>query len=200
MKILWNKLSAALLVSALAAAPALGGTTATDGYHFEAGLGYTSGTDNIVRQMETNFGLQRDRKLAVGLQLNAYRRFSRNYAVGAGIGPGMFFKVSDTRTGDKRDHVIPVTVDFRCFFRRFGPVEPYARVGLAHAFAGGDHLATAKPGPLLAVGARVGEKRGLSLGLELGYEGSTVKVKSGLLHREENVRPVEFCCRAYLAF
>ncbi|MFT3783398.1 MAG: hypothetical protein QM790_15410 [Nibricoccus sp.] len=200
MKTLRYKLTAGLLFSALASTLAFGRASATDGYHFEVGLGYTSGTDNIVRQMETNFGFKRDHKFPVGLQLNAYRRFSGNYAVGAGIGPGMFFKVTDTFTGDQRDYVIPASVDFRYFFRQFGPVGPYARVGLAYAFAGGDHLATAKPGPLFAVGASIGEKHGLSLGFELGCDTSTIKVKNGLFHREENVRPVEFCCRAYLAF
>jgi hypothetical protein len=38
------------------------------------------------------------------------------------------------------------------------------------------------------------------LGLELGYDSSTVKVKSGYLHHAANVRPTQYCFRVFAAF
>lgn len=175
------------------------------GYHFEAGLSYATGTDDVLRQVETNFGFSQDYKRQVGLHLAAYNRFSKNLAIGGSVGPCMFFKVTDSETHytDKHDHwnyVIPVSADVRYFFGKTGVFIPYLRAGLAHSIAGGDYIGPGSPGLVAAVGTYIGEKRGFKLGLELGYDSSTVKVKSGYLHHAAKVHPTEYSLRVFAAF
>jgi outer membrane protein W len=178
---------------------------ATSGYHFEAGLSYATGTENALQQVETNFGFSQDYKQQVGLHLAAYYRFPDNLAIGGSVGPCMLFKVtnSETHYTDKRDHwnyVLPVSADVRYFFAKTGVFVPYLRAGLAYSVANGDYIGPGSPGLVAAVGTYIGEKRGFKLGLELGYDSSTVKVKSGYLHHAENVRPTEGCFRVFAAF
>jgi outer membrane protein W len=178
---------------------------ASSGYHFEAGLSYATGTDDVLRQVETNFGFSQDYKRQVGLHLAAYNRFSENLAIGGSVGPCMFFKVTDSETHytDKHDqwnYVIPVSADVRFFFDTLGVFVPYLRAGLAYSIAGGDYIGSGSPGLVAAVGTYIGEKHGFKLGLELGYDSSTVKVKSGYLHQAANVRPTQYCFRVFAAF
>lgn len=178
---------------------------ASSGFHFEAGLSYATGTDNVLRQVETNFGFSKEYKRQVGLHLATYNRFSENLAIGGSVGPCMFFKVTDSEAHytDKRDqwnYVIPVSADLRYFFNKTGVFVPYLRAGLAYSIAGGDYIGPGSPGLVAAVGTYIGEKRGFKLGLELGYDSSTVKIKSGYIHHAENVRPTEYSFRIFAAF
>lgn len=189
-------LCAALLPTAAA--------TASGNYHFEAGLSYATGTEDVLRHVETNFGFSQDYRREVGLQLAAYSRFSENLAVGCSVGPGMFFKITESETHytDKHrqwNYVIPLSVDVRYFFTKTGVFVPYLRAGLAYSIAGGDYIGPGSPGLVAAVGTYIGEKRGFRFGLELGFDSSTVQVKSGYIHHEEKVRPTECCFRVFVA-
>jgi hypothetical protein len=194
----------------------------TTEYHFEVGLTYASGLKNVVDQMKTNFGLEDDSSIPIGLRISAYAKTESGFGIGAGIGPCEFYNVrtyryrSDRRSNDSyyyddgyysRDnyddhwsYVIPVFADLRYYFPRTSLMAPYVRAGVAYPISGGDHLGAGTPGPVAALGAQVWSQRYVSIGIELGYDDSKVRIKSGPFHREEKVRSGEFTISVYAAF
>jgi hypothetical protein len=174
------------------------------GFHFEAGLSYASGTENVLSQVETNFGFSRDHKWPVGIQLSAYNRFANGFAVGASAGPAMFFRVKDSgshyENSGQWNYIIPVSADVRFFFDKRGWLAPYVRVGVVCPISGGDQIGSGSAGLIGAIGANIWEVRPMALGLEIGYDSSKVEIKSGYLHQAEKVRPTEFTFRAFVAF
>lgn len=175
-------------------------------YHVEIGLTYASGMENVVHQMETNFGLERDNVWPIGLKLTAYAKTTDGLGFGGGIGPCEFIQVRDNNhyyhNNDdvKSSYVIPVFADLRYYFPRTGLLTPYVRAGVTCPIAGGDYIGTGTPGPVVAIGAHVWEHRILAIGVEAGYDASRVKVKSGYLHASEDVRPTEFTLSVFAAF
>ena len=175
-------------------------------FHVEIGLTYASGVDNVVHQMETNFGLERDYVVPLGLKLSAYARRPDGLGFGGGIGPCEFFQVKDSNhyyrynNDSKSSYIIPVFADLRYYFPRNGFLSPYVRAGVSFPFAGGDYLDAGTPGPVVAIGANVWEHRIFAIGVEAGYDGSKVKVKDGTLHQAVDVHPTEFTFSVFASF
>lgn len=185
----------------------------TTEYHVEVGLTYASGLKNVVDQLKTNFGFDDDSTFPIGLRLAAYAKTPSGFGFGGGIGPCEFIRVRNDhdhhgyyydnnhdRDDDQWSYVVPVFADLRYYFPGTSLIAPYFRAGVAYPISGGDHLGSGTPGPLVAAGANVWGHRYLSIGVELGYDDSKVRVKSGFFHGEEKVRSGEFTLSVYAAF
>jgi len=188
--------------SAIISSPANNGTE----FHFEAGFTYASGVEKVADQMKTNFGLERDYLMPVGLKLTAYARTPCGFGYGAGVGPCEFFTVKDNSHHYHNDdetntsYVIPVFADLRYYFPKDGFFAPYGRVGIAYPIAGGDYIGSGTPGPVIAVGMLVWEHRIVAIGVEAGYDTSKVEVKEGYLHQAEKVHATEFTLSVFASF
>jgi hypothetical protein len=175
-------------------------------YHFEIGLTYASGVENVVDQMKTNFGFDRDYTVPVGLKLTAYAKRADGIGFGGGIGPSEFFQVKDNNhyyhhnDDSTSSYIIPMFVDMRYYLPTNASFAPYVRAGVSCPLAGGDYIDSGSPGAVVAIGAHVWEHRIVAIGVELGYDDSKVKVKDGNLHLAEKVRPTEFTFSVFAAF
>jgi hypothetical protein len=175
-------------------------------FHVEGGLTFASGIDNVLNQMEKNFGFDRRYDMPVGLKLSAYAKFPSGFAIGGSVGPWTFISVEDRnhhyRYNDdyQWNYIVPVSADVRYFFPQNGFLAPYVRAGIAYPISGGDQIGSGTPGPVGAIGAIFWEHRIFSLGMEAGYDGSKVEVKSGYLHGAEKVRPTEFTFSIFASF
>jgi hypothetical protein len=175
-------------------------------YHFEAGLTYASGIENVSDQMKTNFGLERDYLMPVGIKLSAYAQTANGFGYGGGVGPCEFFTVKDRNhhyyhnDDTNTSYIIPVFADLRYYFPKNGYLAPYVRAGVAYPFSGGDYIGAGTPGPVVAIGAHVWEHRIVAIGVEAGYDASKVEVKSGYLHQAEKVRSTEFTLSVFATF
>ena len=52
------------------------------------------------------------------------------------------------------------------------------RAGVRYPFAGGDNVGSSELGPFGAVGVELWRARKVSMGLEVGYDGSSINVQS----------------------
>jgi len=176
-------------------------------YHFEFGLTYASGVENVINQMEKNFGFNRDNSSSIGLKLSAYAKMESGLGFGVGVGPCTYIEVRDDNhyyyhhnDNVKTSYIIPVFADVRYYFPRAGFLTPYVRAGVAYPISGGDFIGAGDPAPVVALGANVWEHRIVAIGIEAGYDASKVRVKSGYLHESEKVRPTEFTLSVFAAF
>jgi len=181
-------------------------TSSSLGFHFEAGLTYASGLENVMNQLETNFAVDRDFVWPIGLKLTAYARTADGFGFGGGIGPCSFIQVRDDHhysyhhNNDQWSYIIPVFADVRYYFPLSGHLAPYAKIGVVQPISGGDQIGSGTPGPLVGIGAQVWQHRVVSIGIEVGYDASKVKVKSGAYHTEKKVRPTEFTFSVYASY
>lgn len=197
----------ALLAAASASASSIIPSPAGSPYqfHLEAGLTYASGFDKVADQVEQNFGLERKSTWPIGLKVSGYVEHSSGLAAGLSFGPFMFIRV-ENRNGyhhydnTQDSYIIPASFDVRFFLPTNGPITPYARVGVAYPFSGGDQIGSGKAGPVAALGVHLWENRLLSAGIEAGYDGSKVEVKGGYYHGPEDIRPVEFTFGVFVVF
>jgi len=175
-------------------------------YHFEAGLAYASGVQNVVDQMKTNFGFESDNTWSIGVRLSAYALTPGGFGYGAGVGPAEFFTVKDYNhyynhhDDTNTSYIIPVFADLRYYFPKDGYLAPYVRAGISYPIAGGDYIGGGTPGPLVALGTLVWEHRVVAIGVEAGYDGSKVEVKDGYWHQAEKVRSTEFTFSVFARF
>jgi len=175
-------------------------------FHFEAGLTYASGVQNVVDQMKTNFGFDHDTLWPIGIKLTAYAKTPSGFGYGGGVGPCEFFTVKDHNhyyhhnDDSNTSYIIPVFADVRYYFPKNDYLAPYVRAGVACPIAGGDYIGSGTPGPVVALGANVWEHRIVAIGVELGYDASQVEVKDGFLHQAEKVRATEFTISVFASF
>lgn len=177
--------------------------------HGEAGLTFASGMENVLDQMETNFGVDRDFVWPIALRLAGYVKYPNGFGLGAVIGPCQFIRVENDydnyhhryhNDDDQWSYIIPITADVRYYLPSRDGFTPYGRAGVSFPIAGGDHIGQGTPGPVVAVGATVWEHRWIAIGVEAGYDGSKVKVKTGEFHAAAKVRPVEFTFSVFAHF
>jgi hypothetical protein len=187
-------------------------------FHVEVGFTYASGMNNVINQLEKNFGLEDDASFPVGLKISGYAKMANGFAIGGGIGPMQYFEVRTYRPhygsyyyydyyyddyyydssyhydvdDIESSYIIPVFADIRYYFPKNSLMTPYVRAGISYPISGGDHLSAGTPGAIGAIGAQFIESRYFSLGVELGFDDSRVQVKSGPFHQKEKVRPTEF--------
>jgi hypothetical protein len=196
-----------VLPSAVAADATIGETR----LHGEVGFTYASGINKVADQMETNFGVSKDYVWPVGLRLSGYAVYANGWGFGAGIGPWEIIEVKESAYdyGDDYDHhhrsynyIVPLTVDARYFMGGQAPGNPYVRVGVTLPVAGGDYIGSGKAGPVIAIGGEFWRGRGISLGMEAGYDGSKVQVKGDAagLHPAKDVNPVGFIASLFVRF
>ncbi len=179
----------------------------TTEYHVELGFTYASGIENVLNQLEKNFGFERNNSTSIGLKLTGYAKLENGIGFGVGVGPCSYIEVRDQNhyyhhydDNVKSSYVIPVFADIRYYFPKAGFLAPYIRAGVAYPISGGDYIGMGDPAPLIAIGANVWEHRIVAIGIEAGYDASKVKVKSGYLHQAEKVRPTEFTLSVFAAF
>lgn len=187
-------------------------------FHLEVGFTHASGMNNVINQMEKNFGLEDDDSFPVGLKISGYAKMANGFAVGAGIGPCQYYRVRTYRPyhgsyyyydyyyddyyydygyyydadEDETSYVVPVFADVRYYFPKNALMTPYVRAGIAYPISGGDHLSAGTPGAIAAIGAQFVETRYFSLHAEVGFDDSRVTVRSGPFGRKQEVRPTEW--------
>ncbi len=175
-------------------------------YHVELGLTYASGIENVINQMEKTIGFERESTWPIGLRISAYAKMESGIGFGMGVGPWTTINVEDRRyypyhnNDVKVSYIVPVFADIRYYFPRAGFLTPYIRAGVAYPISGGDYIGAGDPGPLVALGAHAWEHRYVTIGIEAGYDGSKVEVKSGYLHAAEKLRPTEFTLSVFASF
>lgn len=195
-------------------------------FHVEVGFTYASGMNNVVNQLEKNFGLEEDESFPVGFKVSAFAKFPSGFAVGGGFGPCQYFRVRTynpnhgsyysqnyyyddyyydngyrySYDSEETSYLIPVFADIRYYFSCDSVITPYVRAGIAYPISGGDFLSAGTPGAIGAVGAQFVETRYFAMGLELGFDDSRVQVKSGPFHPKEKVRPTEFTISLFATF
>lgn len=173
--------------------------------HGEAGLTVSSGLENVLDQMETNFGVDRDSIIPISFRFAGYVKYPNGIGIGASLGPCHFINVEDDdryyhHHNDDWSYIMPVSADLRYYFPTGSNLAPYVRAGVSYPISGGEHLGRGTPGPVAAIGSHVWQSHWVGIGVEAGYDGSKVKVKAGDFHGAEKVRPVEFTFSVYAVF
>lgn len=143
-------------------------------WRFPVGVTYASGIQDVADAIDENPFVTVDWAVPVGLSLRPYAEFTDiGIGVGASLGPAIL------GLGDYSFYVIPVGFDVRYTFFRKSKVSPYVVAGVRYAFAGGDFVESGDVGFFGGVGVELFRKTegGVALGLEVGYDSSTVGVQ-----------------------
>lgn len=195
----------------LAARPIIPSPAAsTTEYHVEGGLTFASGLANVVDQLETNFRIEDDSSWPIGIKLSAYARHANGFGYGVSIGPGEFIVIDENNDNDDDDYydrdddewnyILPLSVDVRYYFNNAGDIAPYVRAGISYPITGGDYIGSGSPGPIAAIGAHFWHNDLLSIGAELGYDGSEIEVEAGPFHGAQDVKSTEFTFGVFVTF
>jgi hypothetical protein len=133
-------------------------------------------------QMETNFGVSKRSAWLVGLKLGGHYHLANGWCLGGSIGPCEMFVIDQAGSGlggRNNNYIIPVTIDARYILGGYGKEKVYVRAGLAQPITSGDYIGSGKLGPVVAIGSEFWRGSSMSLGMEVGYDGSKVEVKAG---------------------
>ncbi|MCB9913185.1 MAG: hypothetical protein H6827_09335 [Planctomycetes bacterium] len=145
--------------------------------------------------IDENPAVQIDWVLPVGLSLRPYAELTDiGLGFGASVGPAM------VGTGDYSFYVIPVGFDVRYTFFRKSKVAPYLVAGVRYAIAGGDFVETGDVGFFGGVGVELFRKPdgGMALGLEVGYDSSTIDVQ--VRNTTRDVEPIGWNASVHVVF
>lgn len=150
--------------------------------NWEVSLTYAAGIDKVIDQMETNFGVSKRSAWPVALKFGGYDQLANGWCFGGSIGPCELFVVDQVGSGfsgRNNNYIIPVTIDARYILGGYGKEKVYVRAGLTQPLTSGDYIGSGKLGPTVAIGSEFWHGSSVSLGMEVGYDGSKVEVKAG---------------------
>jgi hypothetical protein len=138
------------------------------------GVAYVNGASEVFDQLEDNVraeysGVESTEGLPVGLTLQPYYEFDSGLGLGFGFGPSTFV------FGDVDYFSVPANVSLRYAFIPKAPVTPYVRVGVSMQFVNGDYVEDRNIGAIGALGVELMRDRGVSLGIEAGYDSSSIE-------------------------
>lgn len=109
--------------------------------------------------------------IPIGPHFRPYCQFDEGSMIFLDVGPAMIV------LGGIEYFDLPLGV---CYGRNFPdlPVTPYFRAGLRVHFASGDYVEGRKPGPVVAVGVNLFQRKRVKMSLELAYDGAEVTFES----------------------
>jgi hypothetical protein len=139
------------------------------------GVAYVSGATEVFDQLEDNVraeysDVESAEGLPVGLTVQPYYEFDNGVGLGFGFGPFTFV------FGDVDYFSVPVNVCMRYAFMPKAPVTPYIRVGASMQLVNGDYVEDRSIGAIGALGVELMRDRGVGLGIEAGYDSSTIEL------------------------
>lgn len=139
------------------------------------GVAYVSGATEVFDQLEDNVGAEYSyvesvEGLPIGLTVQPYYEFDNGVGLGFGFGPFAYV------FGDVDFFSLPVNVCLRYAFLPKSSVTPYIRVGASLPLVDGDYVEDRSIGAIGALGLELMRNRGVSLGIEAGYDSSTIEL------------------------
>jgi len=155
-----------------------------DEWRFPLGLAYATALNEVSDLRYDNMKAQgfdvNDRfNWPLGFTFQPYYEFDNGIGIGTGFGPAIF-----SYSGKYSFTNVPVGMDLRYTFfpsSKASPyirnTSPYVRVGARYNIAAGDYVKGSSPGIFGAVGIEFSRMRTLSLGLELSYDASEIKLE-----------------------
>ncbi|MBM4156875.1 MAG: hypothetical protein FJ221_17890 [Lentisphaerae bacterium] len=146
------------------------------------GLTFVSGFMDVVDWYEDALGADVSWAVPIGMSLGVSYEFTHGSRLGADLGPISLLMVSDARGydgGDTEFFDVPIGLAYGFNFIPDGKVSPYGRIGFRHHLVSADAVGSATPGFFASVGCEFFRKGVVGLGLELGYDGSTVEMDDG---------------------
>jgi hypothetical protein len=162
-------------------------------FHFPVGLTYSKGAQDTMNDLldiyEAEWGIKDSTRIVipVGLTFNPYYEWNVAQNIGVGVGAGMgpatmIFASLDNGGSSSLDTkftcIIPVGADARCTFFNKKNVSPYVRLGFRYPIGLGDNIDSTSPGLFAAAGVEFWRTKAVGLGLEVGYDNSTVTLEA----------------------
>ena len=177
-------------------------TAAAREWRIPFGVAYVSGATEVFDQLKDNVRTEYSYVESVdglpfGLTIQPYYEFDNGVGLGFGFGP--FIHVF----GDVDYFGVPVNVSFRYAFTPKAPATPYVRVGASMQLVNGDYVEDRSIGAICAVGLELMRDRGVGMGIEAGYDSSSVDFKD-LTTADPNdtneIQPVGFMLSILVVF
>ena len=158
--------------------------------------------DDIVDQYEDNLaadGFTTDSAdgIPVGISIQPYYEFDSGLGVGVGIGPYMIIY------GDVDFFNLPVNLSARYALMSKSNTSVYLRAGVSHNLASGDYVEDSQVGFLGALGVEFMRKKMVSLGVEVGYDSSTIELEDRTTSNPNDTKeyePVGFMVSVFAVF
>ena len=149
-------------------------TAAAGEWRIPFGVAYVNGASEVFDQLEDNVraeysGVESTEGIPVGLTLQPYYEFDSGLGLGFGFGPFTYV------FGDVDYFSVPVNVCLRYAFMPKSPVTPYIRAGVSMQLVNGDYVEDRNIGAIGALGLELMRDRGVSLGIEAGYDSSSIE-------------------------
>ena len=154
------------------------------------GLTYVSGFSKVTSWYEDEMDAELSWSVPVGVSFAASYEFDHGSRLGADLGP--LAMILSSSGSDARYFDCPVGLTYGFNFIPHGKTSPYARVGVRYHMISSDEVDESSPGLFGAVGVEFFRKSSVGLGLEFGYDGSTVKMAGGWLGEGKEIKPDEF--------
>lgn len=178
------------------------GSVPANEWRIPVGLSYISGMGDILDQYEDN--LQADGYITesvdgipVGVSFQPYYEFDSGLGIGIGFGPVMMIY------GDVDFLNLPVNACLRYALTPKSRTSVYFRAGLSHNLVNGDYVEDSKIGFLGAMGIELMRDRAVSLGIEIGYDSSTIELEDRTTFNPNDTKeyePVGFTVSAFAVF
>ncbi len=179
----------------------LGSATANE-WRIPVGVAFVSGMRDIIDQYEDNlqaegFITESADGIPVGISLQPYYEFDSGLGIGIGFGPAMFI------FGDVDFFNLPVNACLRYALMPKSSASVYFRAGISRNMASGDYVVDSKIGFLGAIGIELMRDRAVSLGIEIGYDSSTIELEDRTTFDPDDTKefkPVGFTVSAFAVF
>lgn len=180
--------------------------TAQAEWRFPVGLTYVSGFSDIADLFKDNlryngYIVDSSGGVPVGLSFHPYYQWSSGLGMGIGFGPAMMIMVDASNGESDYDlTIVPFSADVRYALNIDGSASPYIRGGVTYLYASGDYKKSANAGAFGAAGIEFMRNRKVSVGLEAGYDTSTVELQRLRTHSTEKIRPIGFFASLFVVF
>jgi hypothetical protein len=171
-------------------------------WRFPVGLTYISGVGDIVDQYEDNLqaeGYSTDsvEGIPVGISLQPYYEYDSGLGIGFGFGPLMLI------IGDVDFLNVPVNVCLRYALMSKSSTSVFFRAGMATNLVSGDYVEDSQIGLLGAVGVEFMRNRAVSVGIEIGFNSSTIELEDHTASNPNDTKefePTGFTASVYAVF
>jgi hypothetical protein len=146
-----------------------------DEWRYPVGISYVSGFGDIADALELNLIADEEADTdpgaqPFGLSFQPYLQFDNGMRVGGGIGPFMF------AYGNVRYSDIPININVGYTFNPIANIAPYFRLGLIQHLIVYEDYKSSYPGFFGAVGVELFNNQRVSLGIELSYDTTDIKM------------------------
>jgi hypothetical protein len=196
-----RKIALVVMVAAVLCLFGMGNAAAGE-WRIPVGITYISGIGDIVDQYEDNlqadgFITESADGIPVGISLQPYYIFDSGLGIGMGIGPTMLIY------GDVDFFNLPVNLSLRYTVMPKANTSFYLRAGVSYNLANGDYVEDKNVGFVGAVGIEFMRNRAVGLGLEVGYDTSSIELEDRTTpdpNDTEEFEPVGFTASIFAVF